>query len=527
MHYLFRFSCLCIAFFAVFTGTSQSYAVEFKDDQAAADFISESRNAILDIKKIGRSTSMYNVYANALKEHELVDLFNSSNVLQYEKNRKVYTREIPNDENYGSQWPLPLIQAEKVWDLVEHGKTYDDREIVIAILDDSYQITHPDLINNIWTNNAEIPNDGIDNDQNGYIDDYYGLHVDTRNDEHPLGSHGTKVAGIIGAEGNNTIGIAGVNWKIKLMIVSGANNTVDIIEGYNYVLEQRKLYNETNGEEGAFVVATNFSAGISEVFGSEFPMWCGMYDKLGEHGIVSVTAVDNANYDVDVLGDMPTTCQSEFLITTTSTTRFDNKAMFSAFGQTNVDLGAPGDDTFSTTNGDGYAEFTGTSAATPHVAGAIGLLYAANCPLLIETALTDPVAATRITKEAILNSVEPLSGLSGRTASGGRLDLFNAMTALAEICAGTLSSREQLAFSSIGPNPVIDNILLEYDFKNFKDHDLSIYNSIGQLIYKEKVTPSLFTTSEVQIDASTLIQGMYILTFSDGDNQINWKFFKN
>ena len=225
---------------------------------------------------------------------------------------------------------------------------------------------------------------------------------------------------------------------------------------------------------------------------------------------------------------MPTTCQSEYLITSTSTDRFDAKAMFSAYGPLNVDLGSPGDETFSTTNGDGYAEFTGTSAASPHIAGAIGILYAANCELLIENSINVPKSAARIIKQAIMNSVTPVPSLAERTVSGGRLDLFNAMTELSLLCSdGTLTPRESLSFSSIGPNPVEGGITFKYDFKNFKDHEIKIYNTIGQLMYKETVIPSLFETPSAQLDLGFLKQGMYLLNFSDGENQLSWKFFKS
>ena len=527
MHYFSRIFILLIASFSVFDCCAQSYVVEFQDDKAAAAFITQSRNTVLDIKKIGQSTSIYNIYANALKEDQIIDLLSQPGIVHFVKNHAVTNREIPNDDQYNKQWPLPLMQAEKAWDFIEHGVTIDNREIVIAILDESFQISHPDLINNIWTNEGEIPNDGIDNDNNGYVDDYYGLHVDNATDDHPIGVHGTKVSGIIGAEGNNSFGIVGVNWKIKLMIISGANNSVDIIEGYNYILDQRKLYNETNGAEGAFVVATNLSAGISDVFGTEFPIWCSMYERLGQEGILSVTATDNANTDVDVIGDMPTTCESEYLITATSTTRFDSKAMFAAYGQVHVDLGSPGDETFSTTNGDGYTEFTGTSAAAPHVAGAIGLLYATNCSLLLDQAINEPNSAARIVKQSILNSVVPLESLNERTVSGGRLDLFNAMTVLSDLCNnGTLSTRETLEFISIGPNPVESDLTFQYDFANFSDHQIKIYNSIGKLIFVESISPSLFVKPMEILNLQYLPQGMYLLNFSDGEDEIIWKFFK-
>ena len=522
LHLVLCFICI---FATAISLSGQSFIMQFSSAEAAEEYFKVNNEDFLDIEHIGRSTHMYSVYPKADIQFE--NLKNKQSVLHITPSVEVQSREVPNDSQYGMQWPLPLIEAEKAWDEVDHGFTYDGKEIVIAILDASYQLDHPDLINNIWTNDAEIPGDGIDNDNNGYVDDYYGLHVDDNTDSHPVGSHGTKVAGILGAEGNNGMGIAGVNWKIKLMIISGANNSVDIVEGYNYVLDQRRLYNQTNGQKGAYVVATNFSAGIPFEFGSNFPNWCMMYDKLGEEGVLSVASADNGNYDVDIEGDMPTTCQSEYLITATSTDRFDQKALLAAFGSINVDIGAPGEDTFSTTNDDSYAGFNGTSASAPHVAGAIGLLYGVNCPELITNSIEFPSSAALTVKEAILSSSTSISTLSSRTVSGGRLNIFDAMSELSMLCSdGQNQDRDELKIVALGPNPAEEVLQFKYGFKRFQNHTVSIYNSIGQLMYQTTIQPSLFGEPVISIDVSELRPAIYMVTLSDGEDISTHKFFK-
>lgn len=518
------FLCFVIMLISSLTTFGQSYIIQFDSNSSAEEYFTSNRNDFLDIQLIGRSTNIYNIYPKS--EASIDAIANHQSVLHFRKNVEVQSREVPNDSRYNEQWPLPLIDAEMAWEEVTHGETHDGREIVIAVIDNSFQISHPDLTNNIWTNDAEIPGDFIDNDDNGYVDDYKGLSVKQGNDNHPLGIHGTKVSGIIGAEGNNNLGIAGVNWKIKLMIISGADNSADIIEGYNYVLDQRRLYNQTNGAEGAFVVATNLSAGSSYQFGSSFPMWCGMYDKLGEAGIINITATDNSDYNVDEEGDMPTTCESQYLLTVTSTDRFDRKVIESAFGPIYVDLGAPGDETFSTTNGDGYDTFTGTSAASPHVAGAVGLLYAANCPQLISNSLQFPASAALTIKEAILNSVTSLPDLVGRSVSGGRLNIFAAMGELAMLCNEEPSSLTELKITSLGPNPLKDYLQFKYEFMAPIDHTVSVYNSTGNLMYHEIIKPSLFETPTHVLELSELRRGMYILTMEDGTSVSSMKFFK-
>lgn len=516
---------ICLLSFA-FSLNGQSYLLQFNDNEAAEDYFKANKGDFIDIEHISKSTHIYSVYPKADVRFENLKKRNS--VLHISENAKVYPREIPNDSQYGMQWPLPLIEAEKAWNEVNHGLTYDNREIVIAVLDASFQIDHPDLINNIWTNEAEIPDDGIDNDNNGYVDDYYGLHVDDNNDNHPNGTHGTKVSGIIGAEGNNGLGITGVNWKIKLMIISGTNTSADIIEGYEYALNQRRLYNQTNGEKGAFVVVTNFSAGIPYVFGTSFPEWCSMYDAMGEVGILSVTAADNGDYNVDVEGDMPTTCQSDYLITVTSTDRFDLKAATAAFGSINVDLGAPGENTFSTTNNDEFTGFTGTSAASPHVAGAIGLLYSANCPQLITSSIELPSSAALTAKEAILSSTTNISTLSTRTVSGGRLNIFDAMSQLSMQCATVNSNdKNELSIFDLSPNPAENALKFSYGYKRFSEHTVSVYNTLGKLIYTTNVTPSLFAEPIVTMDVSNFTSAMYYIVIDDGEEVFSTKFFKN
>src|SRR5690606_36199811 len=140
----------------------------------------------------------------------------------------------------------------------------------------------------------EIPNNGIDDDGNGYVDDFLGWDADAADDDITGGTfgggHGTPVAGIVGAKGNNGIGVTGVNWNVKLMIVVGGGNEAQAIAAYSYPLSLRKLYNQTGGQRGAFVVSTNASWGIDFTQASTAPLWCAMYDTLGAYGILNAGA---------------------------------------------------------------------------------------------------------------------------------------------------------------------------------------------------------------------------------------------
>ncbi len=352
----------------------------------------------------------------------------------------------PNDPDFILQWQYindgsnggvvgADIDADLAWDITTGGLTANGDTIVVCIVDGGYDLAHEDWGDNLWINHAEIPDNGMDDDNNGFIDDYYGWNTGTQNDD-VSGSpfHGTSVAGIVGAQGDNGIGVAGVNWNVKLMLVVGGTGVEsEVIEAYSYALNNRKKYNETAGAEGAFVVATNSSWGVDFGQPSDAPLWCAFYDTLGVHGILSAGATINDNQNVDVVGDLPTACPSDYLITVTNMDNTDNKVSFAGYGATTIDLGAFGQNTWTMAY-DGYGPFGGTSGATPHVAGAIALLYSAPCPTLASLALSNPQLAAEMVRDYILEGVDPNSSLDGITTTGGRLNIFNSLQLVVENC---------------------------------------------------------------------------------------------
>ena len=177
------------------------------------------------------------------------------------------------------------------------------------------------------------------------------------------------------------------------MFVSRGNTTDDVIAAYTYPYENRKLFNETGGQKGAFVVATNSSWGIDFGTPDDAPLWCAMYDTLGSVGILNAAATINSNYDVDIVGDLPTTCISDYLITTTSVNNQGEKMSNAGFGAQSIDLGGFGSEILSTFNNDSYASISGTSVAAPQVAGVVALLHSAPCPDFATLAKFDPQLA--------------------------------------------------------------------------------------------------------------------------------------
>ncbi len=354
---------------------------------------------------------------------------------------------LPNDPLFAQQWhhlnngaqgglSNADLDAELAWAFATGGLTPAGDTIVVAVIDGGLDQLHPDLAANLWRNYAEIPNDGIDNDQNGYIDDVRGWNVLKNSDE--IGglsaAHGTPVSGIIGARGNNGMGGSGVNWTVKIMFVATSGTVADVLSAYEYIWQARRRYNRTNGKEGAFVVAINNSFGTNFGQPAQAPLWCAAFDSLGAAGILSVAATANAPIDVDVAGDLPTTCPSDYLISVTSLARTDQKALNAAWGKQHIDLGAYGDGVFSTAAVGSHGTFSGTSFAAPMVSGAVALLYSAPCPKLIAEAQLNPAAAALRVKKWLLESVTPNPALLGITLSGGRLNLASLLETYQDEC---------------------------------------------------------------------------------------------
>lgn len=371
------------------------------------------------------------------------------NTLLAQKNQIIHKRETtPDDPRFVDQWQYintgqsggimgADLDIELAWDHATGGTTIDGQEIVVCVIDDGFNPSHPDIGDNLWVNEYEIENNGIDDDGNGYVDDLLGWNTlapgDGNGDIDDDGGHGTPVAGIIGAQGNNGIGVAGVNWDIKMMIVVGGTNAANAIVSYAYPFAMRQLYNETNGERGAFVVSTNASWGIDFGKPEDAPIWCDFYNRMGEIGILNFGATANADTNVDIDGDLPTSCTSDYLVSVTNINQSDVKEPGSGFGLRSIDLGAYGEDTY-TISRTGYRDFGGTSGATPHVAATAALLYSAPCQAFMDLSNNNPSQAALAVKDYILHGVTPNEAMSGITTTAGRLNINNAMENLLQSC---------------------------------------------------------------------------------------------
>ena len=305
--------------------------------------------------------------------------------------------------NYGQYWGTPDadIDAPEAWDISTGSPS-----IVVAVIDSGVDLDHDDLAANIWTNPGEIPDNGIDDDGNGYIDDIYGWDfTDEDNDPSPAGGacggHGSHVAGTIGAVGNNGIGVVGVNWKVKIMALKAFKPSLGSCVG------------STADEIAAIEYYTKMGAPISNnsYGGSGFNS--AMSDAIRASQSVFVAAAGNDGQNNDTSPHYPSSYGLDNIISVAATSNNDNLAYFSNYGLYSVDIGAPGVSIFSTVHLNNYGTKSGTSMATPHVAGVAALLLA-----------QDPNLTIKEIKWRILNGID---NIHLPTLTEGRLNAYKSL----------------------------------------------------------------------------------------------------
>lgn len=312
--------------------------------------------------------------------------------------------------------------ANRVWafrDADAHGvsahKSYlsplniNKEEVIVAVVDTGVDYRHEDLRDIMWVNHDEIPGNGIDDDQNGYIDDVYGIDP-LDDDTNPMASHahGTHVAGTIAATQNNGIGIAGIASNVKIMAIrtvpdDSDETDADVVESFLYAAKNgAKIINCSFGKshnEGGMIVNETM-------------------DHIGkEFGAMVVAAAGNDyRSDNDVTLTYPASFPSDYLMVIASTTRYGGLSSFSNIGANTVDLAAPGSSVFSTMPGNGYANMSGTSMATPTAVGV-------TAEVLSHFPELDPISLRSI----LMNTVTKVDKFDGLMVTSGRIDLYNAL----------------------------------------------------------------------------------------------------
>ena len=311
----------------------------------------------------------------------------------------------PNDSDYSELWGMEKISAPNAWGNFSTGS----RNIKVAVVDSGIDYTHPDLEDNLGINTNEIEDNGIDDDNNGYVDDYYGYNFsDSNGDPMDDNDHGTHVSGTLGAVGNNEEGVSGVNWSTSILTAKALNSegegTLDAVAaGIDYVVGR-----------GADVI--NLSIGSSS--GSRTLRNSIINAKFSD--VLVVAAAGNESANNERVFSFPASFDLSNIIGVAASDPFDEIADFSNYGST-VHLAAPGTDIFSTIPGGGYDYLSGTSMASPHVAGAAGLIKAFK-----------PELSALDLKDIILNSVDSKSSLELSVKTGGRLNVSNAMSLAAQ-----------------------------------------------------------------------------------------------
>jgi subtilisin family serine protease len=365
-------------------------------------------------------------------------------VLYAEPNYLLQATAVPNDTHFiaNRQYGLAKIGVQSVWDNFTTGSA----NVVVGVIDQGIDATHPDLTANIWTNPSPGSVAGITGDVNGYnFNDDSGTVFSNTDPE----NHATHVAGIIGAAGNNDTGITGVNWSVRLMSLKfldaeGLGDTADAIRACNYAKQMRDLWISQGPAKGANIRIVNASFGGGE-FVQSFE---DAINELNSSGILFVAAAGNTGNgtrepDNNLIPHFPSDFNAPNIISVAATNASENLNEFTHFGRTSVDLGAPGEDILSTTppctdpgpfpdfpcepafpigfgpTTDTYSFFTGTSMAAPHVSGAAALLWAHNPNLTVQ----------QVKNLLVLNGdVQP--ALLDKTLTGRRLNVGTSFQAL-------------------------------------------------------------------------------------------------
>lgn len=414
---------------------------EFKPDELLVKFKTVSASSVNSVveglnARILHHFQMIDVYhiglPDGLTMTAALDILRNNAQVEYAEPN--YIRNVsstfPNDPYFSSQWALyntgqwggtpgADINATGAW-----GAATGNNATVVAVIDTGIDYNHPDLAGNMWRNPGEIPGNGLDDDGNGYVDDVYG--IDAYNyDSNPLDDfgHGTHCAGIVGACGNNSIGVAGVNWNVSIMALKfigalGYGYDSGAIECIDYAIMMKTLH----GINVRVLSNSWGGAGYDQA----------LYDAIeaaGANNILFVAAAGNQyGNDNDRYPFYPASYDLNNIIAVAATDRNDNLAYFSNVGPTSVDVGAPGDyilstmPTYHVTLNDlgfnmNYDFLGGTSMACPHVASLAALLLASH-PSYSYTQL----------KTRILSTVDVLPSLTGKVLSDGRINAWRAMT---------------------------------------------------------------------------------------------------
>jgi len=352
-------------------------------------------------------------------------------VVYAEPNYVVTIELLPDDASFSYLWGLHNtgqrgnadadIDAPEAWDICTGS-----REVIVAVIDTGVDYQHPDLASNSWVNTGEIPGNSIDDDGNGYVDDIRGWDF-YNHDNNPMddNGHGTHCAGIIGAVGNNGEGVAGIMWQTKIMPLKFASSSGS---GYTSDAAAAILYADMMGAD---VISNSWG-------GSGYSIT--LENAIASSSALVVCAAGNDAENIDSSPFYPASFSSPQVLAVAASTATDTLASFSNYGSSSVDVAAPGEYIYSTLRSGSYGFMSGTSMATPHVAGVAGLLNAYS-----------PGLPNSVIKAAILDGVDQKTSLSGKVLTSGRI---NAYTSLGLLPPASLSITGITPSSAPNTSPV-------------------------------------------------------------------------
>jgi len=408
---------------------------------------------------------------------------------------------IPDDANFSKLWGMDHFGDRDI-DAVEAWKMFtgdSSRGIVVAVIDTGIDYTHPDLKDRMWVNPNEIPDNGIDDDNNGIVDDVHGADF-ANSDGDPMDDqmHGTHCSGTIAGSGNNGLGVAGVTWQgvrlmaLKFLSASGGGRTSDAIKALNYAVAM-----------GARLTSNSWGGG-----GSSSAMRVAI-ERAERAGMLFVAAAGNEASNNDEVGSYPANYPSSSIISVASTTFKGKLSSFSNYGETMVDVAAPGSQILSSVPNGKYASLSGTSMACPHVSGLAALVW-----------LYRPRLSAHQVKEIILNSAVKQHSLKGSSATEG---IINARRALAlasayEAPVPPLHGPRKLAFQDvdlkvgrIGGILTITAATNEIDVDYYNVHLLSIAGVLMHSIARVNATGAKELTVELN---GSLVMPLYVKGFA-------------
>lgn len=353
-----------------------------------------------------------------LTANEAITLLLESGIAEtVDKNYLMPMTQEPNDSRWSYLWGMNSVKGPEAWNL-----TTGSRDTIVAVVDTGVDYYHPDLADNMWSNTAEIPDNGVDDDANGFIDDVAGWHFDAvtgtaGNNPMDIHGHGTHVAGTIGAVGNNNTGVVGVSWQVSIMALNAFHNTangpssslVDLVNAIKYAANNgARVVNASLG--GYFRAPSLLTASIQ---------------SLRDRGGMFIAASGNDGVDTDVYDHNPSNVDLDNVVSVAALAYNTNSGQHelcdsrhgwsggSNYGLTTVDIGGPGHNILSTMPSGAYGYMSGTSMASPHVAGVAGLFLSAY-----------PEVTVPELRQALLNSVDDTGELAGKSVTGGRVNVF-------------------------------------------------------------------------------------------------------